>query len=445
MRLFLLTIVAVHAVAASLAPYSLEAEARIGPIGLDMAQPRLSWKLTSEQSAYRILVSSNMAKLQTEQGDLWDSGKTSSAETTWIPYRGAALKSFQQVFWTVRIWDAKGEVSPWSAPAQWTTALQKAADWHAVWISDSASALTSGPLPIFRKEVMLDKPLVRAIALVSGLGFHEFRINGVKVGDSVLAPAWTNFRASVLYETFDVTSLLHSGANALGVLLGNGFYNVAGGRYAKFTGSFGQPRLALQLHLEFADGTTSDIATDRSWRVTHGPITFSCIYGGEDYDARLEPASWDRPGFDDSHWSRPATPEAPGGVLVAQSSPPIRVQQTFTPVKVTTPKPGVTVYDLGQNFSGWPKIEVSGPAGSEVRLTPGELLDAKGLVSQRSSGSPQLIQVHAARGGSRSLVAAVFLLRLPLCAGGRHGHRRQSDRAVPPYRCAACRYVPLLQ
>jgi hypothetical protein len=397
---FFAAIAAVHAAAASLAPYALEAEARVKPVGLDMPHPRLSWKLKSEQSAYRILVATSAAKLRAGQGDLWDSGRIVSAETTWIPYRGASLKSFQQAFWTVRVWDAKGEVSPWSEPAEWITALENPGDWHASWIADSATALTSGPLPIFRKEVAIDKPLARAIVIVSGLGFHELHINGAKVGDSVLAPAWTNFHASVLYETFDVTALLHPGANALGVLLGNGFYNVAGGRYAKFTGSFGQPRLALQLHLEFAGGASRDISTDRSWRVTHGPITFSCIYGGEDYDARLEPASWDQPGFDDSHWSRPSSPEPPGGALTAQSSPPIRVQQTFTPVKVTQPKPGVTVYDLGQNFSGWPRIEVSGPAGSQIRLTPGELLDANGLVSQRSSGGPSYF-TYTLRGEGR--------------------------------------------
>jgi hypothetical protein len=142
------------------------------------------------------------------------------------------------------------------------------------------------------------------------------------------------------------------------------------------------------LHLEFEDGTVREVGTDRSWRVHDGPVTFTCIYGGEDFDARLEPPGWDRPGFDDSSWAAPVGVEAPGGALRAQSSPPVRVQESFRPVAVTQPRPGVAVYDLGQNFAGWPRITVSGPAGAQVRMTPGELLDSAGLVTQRSSGGP---------------------------------------------------------
>lgn len=210
----------------------------------------------------------------------------------------------------------------------------------------------------------------------------------MKVGDHLLAPAWTNFRQTVLYESFDVTTLIKPGLNALGVLLGNGFYNVVGGRYAKYTGSFGVPRLWLQLHFEYDDGTSTDIGTDSAWRVHPGPITFSDIYGGEDFDARLEPEGWDSPGFDDSAWEKAASVEPPGGTLRADSSPPARVLETFDAIRITQPKPGVFIYDLGQNFAGWPRITVSGRAGASIKLTPGELLDDIGTVSQRSSGGP---------------------------------------------------------
>jgi alpha-L-rhamnosidase len=136
------------------------------------------------------------------------------------------------------------------------------------------------------------------------------------------------------------------------------------------------------------DGSTRDVVTDGTWRVADGPVRFSCIYGGEDYDARQEMTGWDRPGFDDSKWLRPTPVEAPGGAMRAQSSPPIRVQQRFKPVRTTEPAPGVRVYDLGQNFSGWPTVTVTGAAGDSVKMIPGELLDERGLVSQRSSGSP---------------------------------------------------------
>ena len=394
MRALIVSLLCVGAaLGAGFEPYGLECEARRDPLGIDLARPRLGWKLKSgerdqRQTAYQIQVASSRDKLAAGAGDRWDSGRVNSSQTTWIPYGGAALQSFQRYWWKVRAWDAAGRASPWSEPAEWTMAALDPGALRAGWIAHPDHSLRSGPLPIFRKEMVVNRPLRRALAVVSGVGFHELRVNGVKAGDHVLAPAWTNYRATVLYEMLDVTALMKTGANALGALLGNGFYNVAGGRYAKYTGSFGQPRLFVQLHLEYEDGSTADVGTDGSWRAHDGPLTFSCIYGGEDFDARLEPAGWDHPGFDDSSWPRATGVEAPGGALRAQSSPPVRVQQLFRPVRVTQPKPGTYVYDLGQNFAGWPKIAVSGPAGAQVRLTPGELLDSAGLVTQRSSGGP---------------------------------------------------------
>lgn len=378
---------------APLVPESLECEARKNPTGIDTVKPRFGWRLRSgqpdqRQTGYQIVVATSRERLDSGQGDLWDSGRVQSSDAAWIEYGGRPPRSFQRAFWKVRVWDASGARGDWSEPAEFTMALADPAEAKGAWISAPDQSLRSGPLPLFRKEFTLAKPLRRAAALVAGMGFHELHVNGTKVGDHVLAPAWSNFRATVYYETFDVTPLLREGANAIGVMLGNGFYNVAGGRYTKYTGSFGHPRLWAQLHLEFADGTAADIATDRSWKTHDGPVTFSCIFGGEDYDARLDHSGWDRAGFDDIGWGAPATNEAPGGVLRAQSSPPIRVQETFRPVRVTHPKSGAYVYDLGQNFAGWPKITVRGPAGTTVKMTPGELVDDSGLVSQRSSGGP---------------------------------------------------------
>ena len=213
-------------------------------------------------------------------------------------------------------------------------------------------------------------------------------MNGEKVGDHELDPGWTNYRKRCLYVRFDVTDRILRGRNAVGVLLGNGLYNVRGGRYVKFTGSFGPPKLALRLRLEYEDGSVETVASGADWKTSPGPIVFSCIYGGEDYDARREIPGWDRPGFDDSAWRPVSMVAGPGGRLAPQTAPPVKVMKRFPSVAATEPKPGVVVYDLGQNMSGWPAVTVRGPAGATVKLVPGELLGPDGLVTQRSSGTP---------------------------------------------------------
>ena len=264
--------------------------------------------------------------------------------------------------------------------------------WTAQWIAarpDSAPAMNSAPLPIFRHSFGVSKKISSATLYISGLGQFEAHINGRNVTDTVLNPAWSDYRKRVFYCTYDVTALLHPGKNAIGVMLGNGMYNVpvTPGRYQKFHGSFGPPKLILQLQIKFADGTSRTIASDSAWKTSPGPITFTSIYGGEDYDARLEQPGWDRPAFNDHNWSSVAVVSGPAGKLVPETIPPIRVFNRYDPVKITHPKPGLTVYDLGENFAGWPEITVHGPRGSRVKLIAGELLDSHGFVTQRSAGA----------------------------------------------------------
>jgi hypothetical protein len=173
-------------------------------------------------------VASSRDKLAAGRPDVWDSGRVNSPETTWIGYAGSALRPFQVYWWTVRVWDGAGQPSAYSEAASWTMAIVSPGEWKAAWIAQPDHTLRSGPLPLFRKGFTMDKPVRRALALITGVGFHELHLNGAKVGDHVLAPAWTNFRATVYYETFDVTPQVRQGANAIGVMLGNGFYNVAG-------------------------------------------------------------------------------------------------------------------------------------------------------------------------------------------------------------------------
>jgi alpha-L-rhamnosidase len=382
---------------AGLQPARLRCEYTDNPLGIDHPQPRLFWQVESDgrgqrQTAYQILAASSAEQLASAQGDLWDSGKVSSDETAHISYQGKPLASSQRVFWKVRVWDQGGKASAWSTPATWTTGLLETNDWQAAWIC----ARGASEALLLRKEFEVRPGLVRAIAHVSGLGQYEMTCNGVKAGDDLLSPGWTAYNSTVLYDTKDVTSLLHAGTNAVGLTLGNGMYNVVRrNRFVKFTGSFGALRAILHLRLEYADGSTQILGTDESWRTHAGPITFSCVYGGEDYDARLNPAGWDQPGFDDRAWA-PAVQiiRAPGKLRGHTSAAsPLRAIETRAPVAVLAQTNGETIYDLGQNASYMPRLRVRGPAGSSVRLTPAEVLGPDGQIDRGTMGG-------IARGGS---------------------------------------------
>ncbi len=381
------------AVSASISPTALSCEYLTEPLGIDVGQPRLSWQLIPGagadarglgQSRYRILVAGSAATLAENRGDLWESGWVDSDQNLHVRYAGKPLASRQECFWKVQVADRAGGVSDWSAPARWSMGLLSEADWAAKWIT----AEVSEALPLMRTTFRVEKPVRRAELAICGLGFFEASLNGERIGDAVLEPGWTDYRKRALYRVDDLTEGLVEGENVLGVMLGNGMYNVTGGRYVKFTGSFGPPKLIAQLDIEYADGTSARIVTDDDWRVAPGPIRFSCIFGGEDYDARAELPGWDRPGFDAGGWGAAVECEGPGGVLTTRSGPAVVVRERFETVAVTEPRPGVWVYDLGRNFSGWPKIRLKGPAGATVKLITGELLDAEGLVTQRSSGGP---------------------------------------------------------
>ena len=393
MRFLLSSLLFCSLLSAVVKPVRLECEARSNPLGIESAKPRLSWVLESaekgeRQTAYRIQVASKPELLKAGQADLWDSGEVVSDETLQIPYAGKSLASNRHCFWQVRTRDRAGAWSQASKSAEWTMGLLKPEDWAAGWIVAPGGALVSGPLPLFRKDFVVAKPLQRALLHVAGLGQHEVTFNGAQASDHLFAPAWSDYRKRIYYETLDVTALLKQGRNAAGVLLGNGMYNVVGGRYAKFTGSFGPPKFRFHLELEYADGSRATLGSDETWKTAPSAITFSCIYGGEDYDARLDKRGWDRPGYDDSQWQAAGATEAPGGVMVAQFSPPVLVQKRYKTVSVKQTKPGVYLYDLGMNFAGRPKIQVRGAAGQKIRMTPGELVDAQGRPNQQATGSP---------------------------------------------------------
>ncbi|MDE3105459.1 MAG: alpha-L-rhamnosidase N-terminal domain-containing protein, partial [Acidobacteriota bacterium] len=227
----------------------------------------------------------------------------------------------------------------------------------AQWIQAPHASAQDAVMPVFRRQFVLEKPLQRATLTIAALGQGEVHVNGVKAGDAELTPSWTDYRKTIRYQQLDVTPLLHPGQNVMGVLVGNGMYNVVRTphRYTKLENSYGAPRLIALLQLRYTDGTTGRIASDAAWQTTAGPIVFSSTYGGEDYDATREPAGWDKPAAVAPGWQPAQLTDGPGGALHAEVEPPIRVMQRYAAKRLADPRPGVAVYDFGQNFAGWPE------------------------------------------------------------------------------------------
>jgi alpha-L-rhamnosidase len=384
----------------SFTPIRLRCEYRVNPLGIDSTNPRLDWILQPgdplarglASSAYRILVASSPDVLATNKGDLWDSGRVSSDQMNQIAYAGQPFQSSQAVWWKVRVWNQAGTSSDWSAVAQWTMGVLSEEDWQsAKWIGapDANQPVDpKGPKPkyetvLLRHEFTVKPGLKRALVHICGLGQYEMMLNGAKVGNDLLSPGWTEYKKTCLYNTYDVTSSLQIGTNAIGLFLGNGFFNVHQGRYTKVTGSFGPLQTIGLIRLEYNDGSIQNVITDENWKVNSGPITFSSIYGGEDYDARLAQPDWDKIGFNDGQWDSPAVTQGPGGALKGLScaAPPIRCTGVLTPVGNQKISPQVTVYDLGQNASLMLEMHVKGPKGSSIKVTPSELVNTNGDIN----------------------------------------------------------------
>lgn len=427
---------------------NLRCEYKIDPVGIDQRVPHLSWEIGSEsrgtmQTAYQIIVSDNLSLIQQSKGNVWDSKKTRSQASIQIKYAGRPLESAKTYYWKVRVWDNKGRASGWSKSASWVTGLFAARDWKgAQWIAyekmpDSAIIVPAlhgkGPkslnkdlkskslseilpgekskkrresteendvLPLIRKSISVRGPLKKATAFICGLGHFEMSLNGLKVGDHELDPGWTKYDREAQYVSFDLTSKLRTGKNALGVTLGNGFYYLPRDkRYRKLTGAYGYPKLIFMLKLEYKNGGVEHIVSDKTWKASAGPITYSSVYGGEDYDARLERSGWNTRNYDDRDWSNVVVVDGPAR-LYAQLQEPIRILDQFKPVKISKVGKGSYVYDMGQNASVIPYIEVQGKSGDTVRITPGELLDEQGLVSQKATGKPAYY-TYVLKGGEK--------------------------------------------
>ncbi len=394
-------------VSAGISAGRLRCEARAEPLGVDALSPRLSWILESNeraqrQTAYRVRVASSEKFLKAGQGDLWDSGKVAGNGTVDIAYAGRPLRSGQRCFWQVQVWDQADQPSGWSDPSWWEMGLLHAGDWTGEWINDGKANPTNDadfyrddPAPLFRRELKLTKTVRRARLYFSGLGYYEASLNGQRIGDQMLDPGWTMYGRRVFYSTYDISAQLRRGTNCLGVTLGNGWWNplplrMWGNLDLRKKLAVGRPRFIAQLNVEFTDGSTQSLASDLNWKVADGPLRRNSIYLGEVYDARQELPGWNIAGFDDAAWRSPKPATEAVGPLQAQPQPPIRIRETFPAVRVTEPQPGVFIYDLGQNFAGWAGLRFHAPAGTQIVLRYGELLNKDGSLDPLTAACGQI-------------------------------------------------------
>jgi alpha-L-rhamnosidase len=363
----------------------LRAEYRSNPLGIDTPRPRLSWRIESParntvQAAYQIQVGIDSAALTQGRGAEWDSGKVLSDASLFQEYGGRALRSRTRYYWHVRTWDAAGHASPWSAPGFWETGLLARTDWTAQWIGPPASARDSAgaPAPMLRRDFAVQGRVASARIYITSRGLYELHLNGHRVGEELFTPGWTSYANRLQYQVYDVTSLLVTGANAIGTILGDGWYR----GYLGFTGrknDYGTSvALLLQLEIRYANGRVERVMSDAAWKYATGPIRYADIYRGETYDARVDRTGWTNAKYNDRDWQPVAMAENTTAALVAPVSEPVQRMQTIKPIAILHSPTGQTIFDLGQNITGWVRLRVRGPAGTTVVLRHGEVLDKDG-------------------------------------------------------------------
>lgn len=354
------------------------------PIGIDNPNPRLSWKMEdsrpgAKQVSYRVLLDKDSMKVVNGNADIWDTGKINSGDRL-ITYAGKQLEPFTKYYWKVIGGDLENKevVSPVSS---FETGMMDIKNWQGSWIGDGQD-VNYEPAPYFRKKFTTGKKIKSARAYIAVGGLYELYINGEKIGNHRLDPLYTRFDRRNLYVTYDVTGQLRNGDNAIGVLLGNGWYN----HQSKAVWDFdrapwrNRPAFCLDLRITYSDGSVETIPTDLSWKTSSGALVFNSIYTGEHYDARLEQKGWNTPDFDDSKWRGVGLRGVPSQNIVAQQVRPIRNVLTIPAKSVNKINDKTYVFDFGQNMAGVTNIKVSGEEGTEVRIMHGERLFDNGRI-----------------------------------------------------------------
>ncbi len=361
---------------------NLTTEHRINPAGIDVTQPRFSWIVEATgrsvmQTALSVQVSTD--ERFSKSGIVWESGKIESDRSVLVQYGGAPVRSSVRYYWRVKVWDNKKRESQWSETAWFETGLLTTAEWKAKWIELPGDTLRYSPSPHFRKEFSVSKKPVKAVVYVTSHGFYELHVNGKKAGDQVLTPGWTSYGKRLQYQEYDVTGMVVQGKNAMGAVLGDGWYRGTlawGNNWAIYGKKLG---LLLQMKLFNSDGTEELITTDGSWKGNNdGAIRMNDIYNGETYDARKKLTGWDQPGYNESGWTNVTMGSYPLSNLMSSESVPVRQIQEIKPVRIFLTPKGSVLVDMGQNMVGWIRLKVKGPKGTTVVLRHAEVLDKYG-------------------------------------------------------------------
>ncbi len=349
------------------------------PLGIDNPKPRLSWRMEDNsqgafQSAYQVIVGLDSVEVLKTK-----SAQKISKSDNLITYDYAELKPFTRYFWKVIAWNQDGKELKHSAVASFETGMMGMANWKGYWLSDVYNTdVNLKAAPYFRKTFKSNKKIKSARAYIAVAGLYELSINGQKIGNHRLDPIYTRFDRRTLYVTHDVTSALRNGENAIGVLLGNGWYNHQSTAVWNFHNApwRNRPTFCMDVRITYADGTTETVITDNSWKTSLSPVIFNSIYTAEHQDFRLEQVGWNKPGFDDKNWKRVYYRPVPSNNVVSQQLHPIRNVERIPAVSMKKLNDTTYVYDLGRNISGVSEFRIGGPAGSEIRLKHGERLKA---------------------------------------------------------------------
>lgn len=385
----------------------LRTENLVNPIGLDAAQPRFTWQLASEkrnvtQSAYEL-------KVLTGKTTVWNTGKVKSDQSVHVTYEGSRLKSGELYQWQVKVWDNNGKPSGWSQPATFHMGFLNTSDWKAKWIEPGYVEDTDlRPSPLMRKEFPVNRKVAKATAYITAHGLYEARINGARVGDAYLTPGWTSYNKRLQYQVYDVTPLIKTGNNALGITLGNGWYrgNIGFSKRFNFYGK--DIALLCQIDIIYADGATESVVSDGTWKSSTGAIRYSEIYHGEIYDANFDKAGWTLPKYDDSGWDAVKVANHSMDVLIGTQNEPVKKHETFIPVKIFVTPKGERVIDFGQNLVGWVQMKVNGKAGDKVILSHAEVLDKAGNFYTENLREAKAQDTYILKGGAEEVLEPHF-------------------------------------